>query len=112
MISAKQMRAAALALPEAVEAPHFERASFRVRGKIFATLARDGTAMLKLDLDTHEALLAAEPETFFSFGGWSRNGATGVRLARVRPALFRDLLEQAWRNVAPGRLTAARDGRG
>ena len=29
----------ALALPEAVEEPHFDKTSFRVRGKIFATAA-------------------------------------------------------------------------
>jgi hypothetical protein len=100
MISPKEMRALALALPDAVELPHFDRASFRVRGKIFATLASDGTAMLKLDLDTHEALLAGHPEAFFSFGGWSRSGATGVTLARVPRALFRELLEQAFRGVS------------
>ncbi len=108
MISPKQMRALALAMPDAVELPHFDRASFRVGGKIFATLAPDGTAMLKLDLDTHEALLQAEPDTFFSFGGWSRNGATGVRLASVRPSLFRELLDQAFRNTAPKKRAGKR----
>ena len=78
-----------------------------MRGKIFATLAPDGkSGMLKLDLDTHEALLKAEPQAFFSFGGWSRTGATGVRLARVKKALFRELLEQAFGSVAPKRLLA------
>jgi hypothetical protein len=102
MISAKQVRALALALPGAVEAPHFDRASFRAGGKIFATIARDGkTGMLKLDLDQHEALLKSHPEAFFSFGGWSKNGATGVNFARVPVALFRELLEEAFRNVAP-----------
>src|SRR5205085_1324786 len=95
----------ALAFPRAVELPHFDRASFRVGGKIFATLAPDEeSGMLKLDLGTHEALLKAEPQAFFSFGGWSRNGATGVRLARVKKALFRELIEQAFRGVAPKKL--------
>ncbi len=100
-MTAKEVRALALAMPGAVELPHFDRASFRVGGKIFATLATDGTAMLKVDLDTHEALLAAEPEVFFSYGGWSRTGATGVHLAKVKKAMFRDLLEQAFANTLP-----------
>ncbi len=109
MVTAKEFRALALSFPESVEAPHFDRASFRVRGKIFATIAPDGkSGMLKLDLDAHEALLRAEPETFFSFGGWSRTGATGVHLARVKKALFRDLLAQAFGNVAPRKLLAQR----
>jgi hypothetical protein len=107
MITAGEVRKLALSFPESVEAPHFDRASFRVRGRIFATIAPDGTSgMLKLDLDAHEALLAAHPETFFSFGGFSRNGATGVRFARVSKAMFRDLLAEAWRNVAPKTLAA------
>ena len=105
MITVREVRKLALSLPEAVEAPHFDRASFRVRGKIFATIAPDGdSGMLKLDLDQHEALLESDPRAFFSFGGWSRNGATGVRFSAVRKALFRDLLAQAWRNVAPKKL--------
>ena len=51
--------------------------------------------------DPFEELLAAEPETFFSFGGFSRNGATGVRFARVKKQVFGELLGEAWRNVAP-----------
>jgi hypothetical protein len=113
MVTAKEFRALALSFPEAVEAPHFDRASFRVRGKIFATIAPDGkSGMLKLDLDAHEALLRAEPETFFSFGGWSRTGATGVHLARMRKALFRELLAQAFGNVASGKRRAQRPASG
>ena len=109
MITSSQVRGLALALPEATEAPHFDRASFRVRGKIFATIAADGeSGMLKLDLEQHEALLKADPDAFFSFGGWSRSGATGVHFARVGKALFRDLLQQAFRNVAPRALRGDR----
>ena len=108
MITVKEVRALALSFPEVREEPHFDRASFRVRGRIFATIAPDEkSGMLKLDLDAHEALLAAEPGAFFSFGGFSRNGATGVRFARVNKQLFRELLDEAWRNVAPKGLVAS-----
>ena len=100
MITARRFRTLCLSYPDAVELPHFDRASFRANKKIFATLAADEkSAMLKLDLDTHEALLKADPESFFSFGGWSRNGATGVQLAKVDKALFEELLGQAYANV-------------
>ncbi len=111
MISSNEFRALALSFPEAIEAPHFERASFRVRGRIFATIAADNqSGMLKLDLDTHEALLRAQPKAFFSFGGFSRTGATGVHFSRLRKALLRELLVQAWRNVAPKKLAASAPG--
>ena len=43
------LRRSALSLPEAHEAPHFERTSFRTGKKIFATMTRDGReAMVKL----------------------------------------------------------------
>lgn len=37
-----QVRRFALSLREVVEAPHFDYASFRVRGKIFAAVPPDG----------------------------------------------------------------------
>ncbi|MGC2166057.1 MAG: MmcQ/YjbR family DNA-binding protein [Gallionella sp.] len=36
-----EARQLALSLPEATEQPHHEPTSFRVRGKIFATIAGD-----------------------------------------------------------------------
>ena len=36
-----QLRTFALALPETTEEPHFNYSSFRVRGKIFATVPPD-----------------------------------------------------------------------
>ena len=55
--------------------------------------------MVKLEPGAHEALLAATPQAFFSFGGWSRNGATGVQLSKVKPARLRALLEEAYRGA-------------
>jgi hypothetical protein len=47
MVVLKQIRKRALQLPEVEEAPHFEKTSFRVRKKIFATFdAEETTATL------------------------------------------------------------------
>ena len=57
-----EVRRLALALPEAVEAPHFDRASFRVRGKIFATLPPSGdSVVLMLPIEIQEAVIQAHP---------------------------------------------------
>jgi hypothetical protein len=109
------LRRHALSLPEAREAPHFERASFRVGKKIFATLTRDGReAMVKLaSPDDVEGLLASYPDVFFSYGTWTtRNGALGVRLAKVPAATMRQLVIAAWRGIAPKRAIAAFDAAG
>ena len=42
MADQSDVRRLALAQPEATEEPHFHLSSFRVQGKIFATVARDG----------------------------------------------------------------------
>ncbi len=49
MVTIYAVRQLALAFDEAVELPHFARASFRVNKKIFATmLERDNIAVLML----------------------------------------------------------------
>jgi hypothetical protein len=106
------LRRCALSLPEAHEEPHFERTSFRVAKKIFATMTRDGSeAMVRVATpEGIEALLAAHPEAFFSYGTWTtRNGALGVRLAKADAKLMRDLVTDAWRSIAPKRALAALD---
>jgi hypothetical protein len=103
------LRALALALPEAEEHDHFGRPSFRVRGKIFATvLEADGRTNLKLPREEHEALVASDPETFGTVT-WGALIRTSVRLDRVDPAELAELVEEAWRGVAPKRLVSAFD---
>jgi hypothetical protein len=103
----KAFQSAALALPEAYEEPHFERTSFRVQKKIFATMTPDGKeAMVRVKPPERVAmLLETHPDVFFSYGGWTaRNGALGVRLAKASATLVKELLADAWRSIAPKRL--------
>ena len=107
------LRKFALSFPETHEEPHFERTSFRVGKKIFATMTPDGReAMVKLPSpDDVEGLLASHPDVFFSYGTWTtKNGALGVRLAKVETALLKPLVAGAWRGIAPKRAIAALDG--
>jgi hypothetical protein len=105
----EDLRALALALPEAEEHDHFGRPSFRVRGKIFATLLVDERRTnLKLPREEHEALVASDPETFGTVT-WGPQIRTSVRLDRVDPAELAELVEEAWRTVAPKRVVAAFD---
>lgn len=105
-------RKLALSLPEASEAPHFERASFRVGKKIFATMTAAGDeAMVRIaPRQKLYALLKAQPDVFFSYGGWTeRNGSCGIRLAKVDAAQLRPLLVDSWRHAAGKRLQARFD---
>jgi hypothetical protein len=94
----------ALSLRDAHEAPHFERTSFRVGKKIFATMTLDGReAMVRVPEQARlKALLKEHPDIFFSYGTWTyKNGALGVHLAKVEPSLMRELVTDAWRSIAP-----------
>src|SRR5262245_59717716 len=99
----KAFKTFALSLPEAVSAPHFERTSFRVGKKVFATMTADGSeAMVKLSSkDGIDVLLSSKPDVFFSHGTWTtKNGALGVRLAKANEKMMRELLIDAWKGIA------------
>ncbi len=104
MIDDETVRELALSLPEAKEQDHRGHPSFRVRGKIFATLwPGKHRAVLKLPLDEQAALVGSEPMAF-SLNAWSRQGWTEVNLRQVSAAQFERLLDMAWRGVAPKKL--------
>jgi hypothetical protein len=100
------LRALALALPEAEEHDHFGRPSFRVRGRIFMTVVADeARCNLKLPREEHEALVAERPDVFATVT-WGQLIRTSVRYERVAQDELGELLEEAWRAVAPKRVVA------
>lgn len=105
-MTAKALRTFALSLAGAVELPHFDRTSFRVNKKIFATMTAKGDeAMVRVKPpEKLDGLMATYPDVFFSYGKWTTNGgALGVRLAKVDGKLMRQLIEDSWRAIAPAR---------
>jgi hypothetical protein len=103
-------RKLALSLPEASESSHVGHPDFRVRKRIFATLAYPGPAwaMVKLTPDQQRSFVRASPAVFAPVkGGWGLKGATNVRLRFATLAILRPALEAAWKNVAPSSLWAA-----
>ena len=81
-IASQTFRRLALAHAGAIEAPHFELTSFRLNGKIFATLSeKDARAMIKLSPEQQETLTAAEPKIFQRIpNAWGDKGATWLHL--------------------------------
>src|SRR5258706_8382870 len=103
-------RSLALSLPESHEEPHFERLSFRVGKRIFATMTVDGAeAMVRVvPQQRAHSLLETHPQAFFSHGVWTeRNGAVGVTLSKADGELLRELVIDAWRSIAPKRAQAS-----
>ena len=66
MTSTEQARQLALDLPEAVEQDHHGRPSFRVAGKIFATLSLEaqGYGVLLLSPEQQAGMVEDEPDIF------------------------------------------------
>jgi hypothetical protein len=98
-------RRIALSLPEAVEAPHFDFTSFRVRKKIFATAPPSGD-YLHVFVDDEERERAVELHPDCAEKLWWGKKVVGVRvtLAKAPAALVKALLANAWRRKAPKSL--------
>lgn len=107
MVDVDTFRKWALALPDAVEMPHFEKASFRVNKKIFATMhLKTNRAMLKLPLNEQSVFCAFDKNVFFPVPGfWGKQGATFVDLAKVRKDMFKDALKTAYQGVLTPKKT-------
>lgn len=110
MITAAQLRELALGLPEAEEHETWGHPTFRVRDKIFAGMADDGsTASVKATPADQAELVVADPDTFSVAAHVGRFGWVRVRLDRVDPDEMRELVVDAWRRTAPARAVAAFD---
>ena len=95
-MTADDVRRHALALPDTVEADHHGRPSFRVGGRIFATIWDETTVNVMLDEPGIRTAVAAHP-------GWCSERYWGKRLAAVAVDLphavesaLAELLADAW----------------
>lgn len=70
MITNKAFRSLALSLPETQELPHFDRCSFRVKKKIFATLVEErSVACLKFSLADQSVFCAFDKMIIYPVPG-------------------------------------------
>lgn len=106
MITLENIRAIALSFPETNEEPHFEKTSFRVRKKIFATYtAKSQQVVLKLSEIDQDVFAAADKSIIYPVPNkWGKQGWTIVELSKVHPDLFEDALTTAYCTVAPKKL--------
>ena len=102
MATAQNFRRIALAFEGTSEAPHFDRAAFKVK-RIYATLTADGkTANLKLDPDEQEFKCMLAPDVFAPVpNAWGKQGWTTVTFAKASAAELRAALEMAWIHAVP-----------
>jgi hypothetical protein len=94
----------ALALPETNEEDHHGMPSFRVRGKIFATVPDDRHVRVMVDEDEIRAVVAEHPQVCQPMFWGERLACVVVDLDGARRHLLRELLTEAWLRKAPKRL--------
>ena len=94
---------------ERYQREHHGHPDFRVNNKIFATLwPAEARAVVKISPEDQAVLLKKSPKTF-STNAWSKHGWTNVHLRHIDAKIFRDLVEDSWRAVAPKKLIARCD---
>ncbi|WP_405386784.1 MmcQ/YjbR family DNA-binding protein [Streptomyces sp. NBC_01102] len=109
-LTADDVRAIALSLPDTTEKLAWGQPTFRVGGKIFASLAADDTTMgVKCPVDERAELIASEPEKFFVRAGHDDNYAwLRVRIAALEDAAeLTAVLTDSWRQAAPRGIAVA-----
>jgi hypothetical protein len=106
-VTADEARTLALSLPEAVELDHHGRPSFRVGGKIFATLWTEDRMNVMLDEGGILTAVESAPEACEKVWWGKRLAAVGVTLPGTDQEFLGELLTDAWEQRAPKRLVRA-----
>jgi hypothetical protein len=101
MVDVAEVRALALGLPEAIEADHHGRPSFRVCGKIFATLWSPTELNVMVDEGQILAAVERDPGVCTPVHWGKRLSAVRLDLDRADAEQVEGLLHAAWIRRAP-----------
>lgn len=109
MPDAEDVRRIALSLPDTTEKIAWSMPTFRVAGKMFATLPEDETSIaVRCPKEERDELALAEPEKFWIADHEAQFAWVRVRLAALEDeGELRDILADSWRQAAPARLQEA-----
>jgi predicted DNA-binding protein (MmcQ/YjbR family) len=107
MVSIEDLRLLALSFPETTEEPHFEKISFRVKKKIFATYdEKFKRACVKLSEIDQNVFAASDKTIIYPVANkWGKQGWTIIELNKVKKELFTDAITTAYCEVAPKKLS-------
>jgi hypothetical protein len=102
------IRKVALSFPETTEKPHFEKTSFRVKHKIFATVdTANNRASIKLSLADQDIFSAFDKTIICAVPNkWGGQGWTTIDLSKVPRPLCKAAITAAYCDVAPPKLAA------
>ncbi|HAT33573.1 MAG TPA: hypothetical protein DCW29_22845 [Janthinobacterium sp.] len=109
MVDLDELRYLALSFPDATEEDHHERPSFRVGGKIFATLPDDEHINVMLDPEAAHIATIVTPEGCVELWWGERLAGIKVTLALAELDMLAAVLTAAWRRKASDELARSLD---
>jgi hypothetical protein len=103
-VSFETVRKLGLQLPDVEEGTAYGQPALKVHGKGFACMSSNKSAepdslVIRVDFEQRAELLAADPSIYYITDHYTDYPAVLVRLARVPPAVLKDLLGMAHRYV-------------
>ncbi|MER5429903.1 MmcQ/YjbR family DNA-binding protein [Streptomyces sp. NPDC002588] len=109
MPDAEDVRRIALSLPDTTEKTAWNMPTFRVAGKMFATLPEDETSIaVRCPKEERDELVLAEPGKFWIASHEAQFAWVRARLSAIEgEEELRDILADSWRQAAPTRLLEA-----
>tara|TARA_R110000796_G_scaffold37722_4_gene95278 strand:- start:172602 stop:172943 length:342 start_codon:yes stop_codon:yes gene_type:complete len=107
MVTLEQLRTLALSFPEVTEAPHFEKTSFRIHKKIFATFDHlKNKTSIKLSIIDQDVFSSFDKTIIYPINNkWGKQGWTLIEMGKVKKEIFNDAITTAYCEVAPNKLS-------
>lgn len=102
MVSAIQFKQLALSLPAVTEQPHFDKTSFRIKKKIFATLnEKEHRATIKLNETEQDLFCLYDKDVMYPVPNkWGKQGWTHINLKTIPKEMCREALQAAFEIVS------------
>ncbi|WP_069772645.1 MmcQ/YjbR family DNA-binding protein [Streptomyces sp. LUP30] len=109
MPDAEDVRRIALSLPDTTEKTAWSMPTFRVAGKMFATLPEEETSLaVRCPKEERDELALAEPGKFWIADHEAQFAWVRARLSALEDEEeLRDILADSWRQAAPPHLLEA-----
>jgi hypothetical protein len=106
-VTFEQVRLAARAFPGVEDSTSYGTPALKVRGKLLARLHQSGECLvLRANFLDREILMQSDSEVFYITDHYRDYPWVLIRLSAVDPGALPDLIERAWRLVAPKSLIA------
>lgn len=102
MVTVEKLRKLALSFPQTTEEPHFEKTSFRVKKKIFATYDdKQNKVTVKLSEIDQDVFSSANKAAIYPVENkWGKQGWTVIEMGSINEDLFIDALITSYCEVA------------